>query len=120
MVRNKKLLVIEDDPAVQGTINRDLRIFPVEVLQAHSVVEAEKFLREDPDIDLILLDGCLDGENPDGFAFIEDCLELSDAPIVAMSKSRDLRKMMLDKGCKHEVEEKRFAAHLVAKLLAFK
>lgn len=118
MNRRKKILVVEDDPGLQGLIYRGLKSYEVEVLQAHNSLEAEKLFAEHEDIDLVLLDGCLDGDNPDGAGLVHEFKVREALPILAMSSSRDLRHLMVEQGCTGEVE-KIFAARTAARLLGF-
>lgn len=117
MNERKKILVVEDDSSLQNIIYRGLRSYPVVVLQAHSEEEAKKLFAENDDIDLILLDGCLSGDDPSALYLIPEFQKRPEVILVAMSSNPSLRQMMLERGCHHEVEGKNLASRKAAELL---
>lgn len=55
-VRKLKILIAEDDEVSQMLIDHYIKMFGKEILKARSGVEAVKACRDNPDIDLILMD----------------------------------------------------------------
>jgi CheY-like chemotaxis protein len=103
-----KVLVIEDDRAIQKRISHDLRgrlcREDIELIEAHDAAEAEQLVVDHKDFDAIVLDGCLDGDRADGAELISFIREHHPVPkpIIAISKSDTLRKLMVEMGCTHE------------------
>jgi CheY-like chemotaxis protein len=54
--RNLKILIAEDDKVSEMLIDNYIKIFSKEILKAGTGVEAVKVCRNNPDIDLILMD----------------------------------------------------------------
>lgn len=82
----KKILLIEDDRALNSGLTYDLEAENYEVYSAYTLGEGIKLLSEE-DIDLILLDGALpDG---DGFDFCKAVKEEHDIPIIFLT-ARDM------------------------------
>jgi CheY-like chemotaxis protein len=123
MQKARTILIIEDNEVVQAqtrafiqtryrTLGRE-----VQVIQAPSAKQGLEFLRmHGLEFDIILLDGCLDGQEPDGLQMIPDIRALYSGPILAMSKSFELREMMLKAGATHQCE-KSYAAGTAVSIL---
>ncbi|MES2214048.1 MAG: hypothetical protein V4465_01480 [Patescibacteria group bacterium] len=120
-----KVLIIEDDQEVVKRIRAGLdRLVPgtfEELIDANDPRAAMSALRMDPNVSLIVLDGCLTGEHPDGLGLLPDIRELYPAPrpILAISKSSEMRELMMERGCTHECDKK-FAVGMMLKILNLK
>ena len=121
MKANDKILVIEDDEEnlvlIIGALISKLCITKEQILIASDVPSArEAFLKYQPQIVAICLDGCLNSQGiPDTFELSHEFKQAGfSGPIVAMSSSRFTRQEMLENGgCTHEVEVKREVARLL-------
>jgi len=101
-----RVLIVEDDPEMMEWIHDHLIDMErdIEVLIAFTADEGEKQIKENPSVDLVVLDGCLNGDHPTGVELIPTIREFypSPKPILAISKSELLRQFMIEKGCTHE------------------
>jgi PAS domain S-box-containing protein len=55
-IKNLKILIVEDDPASEMLIDTLIKSFGKEILKARTGIEAVEVCRNNPDIDLILMD----------------------------------------------------------------
>ncbi len=101
-----KILIIEDDPEMMEWLHDHLIDMGkgIETLIAFTAKEGENQIKGNPDVDLVILDGCLDGDRPTGASLIPTIRDYypHPKPILAISKSETLRKMMVERGCTHE------------------
>ena len=81
----KSILVVDDDPAMRGSISEYLGQHDFRVDVAGSGCEMSRILEETP-VDLIILDIRLGGE--DGLALIRDLRSRSDVAIIAVTGAR--------------------------------
>ena len=88
-MKRKRVLVVDDEPAVRAAIRQHLRLMGYEVVEAHSAEVALAFLNEDPP-DLVLLD-VLIGETHgwDVLSTIRANPDLERLPVVMVSALGD-------------------------------
>ncbi len=85
----KKILVVEDDPAIQNAIVMKLKKEGMETYAATSVSEAKKVLEEQQSVDAIWLDHYLYGEG-DGLDFLRQIKQndkFKDIPVFVISNT---------------------------------
>ncbi len=119
MEPRRKVLVVEDELEIQEMFARRLERFPIDLIRATTPKEAREKFEEHLDIELVMLDGCLDGDSGDVTNLIP-VFRRRNIPVVAMSKSDILRMMMIDIGCTHQIEGKKFGPANVLRILGIK
>ena len=104
----KKILLIEDEEAFYISLNFVFKK-KTNFLHASTLDEAKKIFNENPDIDLIMVDGCL---NPNGELDTPPFVKMArengfKGKMIAMSSSEKFNKILIEAGCdesckKHE------------------
>lgn len=97
-MKGKRILVVDDEPAIQRALRRNLMAAGYEVLVVDNGIQAVEVVREQQP-DLILLDICLPGE-VDGVDVCVQVRRFSQTPIIVLSAiTEEKRKVVaLDKG----------------------
>ena len=109
----KKILIVEDDRVVQNQYSHVFRD-KVSTLQAFSIKEARSLFSENPDVDLIVMDACVDNlYEIDSLGLISEMRETFLGPMVASSRSPVFQDKLMNAGCdykasKFQVPEKVF------------
>lgn len=109
-----KILILEDDEAVQRTFSHALRGH--ELLQANNLEQAGTFfLANFQTISVVVVDGCVENKSKkfDTEPFIRQVLASGfKGSIIAISGDEDVRKDMLKVGCTDECEKHELANKL--------
>lgn len=111
-----KVLVIEDDQDVQSSIARQFNRHKIEgliLIQAYTIEDGIKELENNSDIDLVVLDGCLSGDTPDGLQGIPDIKRFYKGRIITNSRSPVMRKLMMSAGATDECDKNRTAGSIL-------
>lgn len=97
-MKGKRILVVDDEPAIQRALRRNLMAAGYEVLVVDNGIQAVEIVREQQP-ELILLDICLPGE-VDGVDVCVQVRRFSQTPIIVLSAiTEEKRKVVaLDKG----------------------
>jgi DNA-binding response OmpR family regulator len=115
-----KVLVVEDDRMLQRMIALQLRDTAT-VLSAHTLDEARNLFANNPDVRLVVLDGCLGSafrvQIPDTLPLIPEMREIFHGPIIAASSFPSFREMMMGAGCDHHCVDKRGLSLEIRRLL---
>lgn len=112
----KKVLVVEDNDVYFMFIENVLK-GKVEIMRAKILHEGYVLFRENPDFDLIIMDACVPGDNPNAMPLVEEIVKSGyDKPIIASSTVKDYRQELIDAGATHEAN-KREGAEMALKLL---
>ena len=115
-----KVLVVEDDRMLQRMIALQLRDVAT-VLSAHTLDEAREIFLGNPDVRLVVLDGCLGSvfqvQIPDTLSLIPKMRETFHGPIIAASSFPSFREMMMGAGCDHRCDDKRKLSLEIRRLL---
>lgn len=114
---NGRILVVDDDESIRGTLTQHLRAHGFDVISASDGAEAiERFTTAKPDV--VLTDLAM--PHVDGFALIEDIRAHSDTPIVVLSvRGGDADKIRaLDLGADDYVVKPFSAPELLARVRA--
>jgi len=106
ILKNKKVLLVEDYPAWIKIIKEDLG-GAAEVLSATTVEEAEKMFEDNPDIALIIMDACVPGDEINTLPLVKKIRETFTGPIIAISANDLYRKKLVEAGCTCECEKKK-------------
>ncbi|KKQ34496.1 MAG: HD domain protein [Candidatus Nomurabacteria bacterium GW2011_GWB1_37_5] len=100
----KKILVIDDDKMVQLPFKRILGD-KYNVLQAYNLKEAAELFQNNPDVDLIVMDGCLSDKGLDTLPLIEEIRKTFKGTMIASSSRVDYRATMVEKGCSYPMQK---------------
>lgn len=100
-----KILIIEDKVEVQEMYARRLA-GKVTIVAGHTLAEAQRAWRENPDADLIAVDGCLnDWDILDTLELVQQIRQTFHGPMIAASSSRPYRHLPIEAGCSHEARK---------------
>lgn len=111
-----KVLIVEDDEQWQGIWTRHLQREGAEVLVASSLEEGERLFKANPDLTLVIMDGCVPGERSNSMPLVQKMRQTFRGPIVAGSGNPDVCKILMDVGCSHWALKHGVSA-LVSKIL---
>ncbi len=101
----KKVLIVEDDIQTQNLLQK-LLSGTVHIFSAFTIEEAEEFFKNNPDIDIVTMDGCVPGENINTIPLIQLMRRSFKGPMVACSGNSDYQSILLDSGCNLKSEKK--------------
>ena len=99
-IRKLKTLIVEDDEASEMLLDETVRIFSMDTLKARTGVEAIKVCRDNPDIDLILMDVKMPGM--DGEEATRQIRKFNKDVVIIAQTAKALigdKQTMLDAGC---------------------
>lgn len=117
---NKHVLVIEDEAIIILDWQNSLKRLPIQLTPAVSLEEAERLFPIKENWDAIVVDGCLGGDNFNTEALVRAIRERGyTGPMIAASKSPDIRKLLISAGCDEESPKEFVPAHIV-KVLNYK
>ncbi len=98
----KKVLIVEDSLYRQSTWCRSLT-GKVIILSAFCRKVAEQMFAENTDIDIVVMDGCVDSdEDIDTESLVRMFRETFRGPMIAASKSPHFRSLLKEAGCNYE------------------
>jgi DNA-binding NarL/FixJ family response regulator len=97
----KKVLIVEDHRFLQEQWKEELS-GKVEILSAFSISEAEEKFVENSDIDLIVMDACVPGNNPNTSPLVEKFRATFVGPMIATSSISGYRQQLMRAGCDYE------------------
>lgn len=112
----KKVLIVEDEEDWQGIWGRFLKREGIEVLEGLTLKEGEQLFESNPDLALVIMDGCVGGEELNSTPLVQKMRLTFNGPIVAASGSSSFRKQLMKIGCSHEAPKDMVSA-LVSKIL---
>ena len=99
-----KILIIEDMLRIQEAWKMHLEKHDHTVVQALTPHEAIDLFEENPDVDIIVLDGCI-GPLFNCLPVLREIRETFKGPIIAASSDAHFRQTMVQAGCSHECEK---------------
>lgn len=100
----KKVLIVEDNYGWQSIWKRDLQ--KVELLVADSIEEAKKIFSQNDDVDLIVMDACVPGDEPNTMNLVREMRKTYHGSILANSSVLKYREILLNAGCDKECHKK--------------
>ena len=95
-----KILVIEDEMAINDLISMNLEVTGYEVVSCLDGLEAEETLKKEADFDLALVDIMLPGK--DGFALLPE-LQKAGIPVIFLTAKADVQSKV--RGLKEGAED---------------
>lgn len=99
-----KVLLLDDDNLIQAEWAFRLPA-EVQALSAFDIEDAERYVRENPDIALIAVDGCVPGNHLNTLPFVREARQAFRGPMVAVSSNPDFRFELLAAGCDYACEK---------------
>ena len=111
-----KVLIVEDNEQWQGIWTRHLEREGATVFAASSLKEGERLFQANPDLTLVIMDGCVPGERPNSMPLVQKMRQTFHGPIVAGSGNPDVGKTLVEAGCSHWAL-KHMVLGLVSKIL---
>lgn len=100
-----KVLLVEDHEDLGATWSALLQRDGIDVVWAKSLTGAKGLFDMHPDTDLMVVDACVDGRDPDSMPFIIYARSRGfDRPIIAKSSDPPRRLPLLAAGASHEAE----------------
>ena len=78
----------------------------IEYLRAETIEEGFMLYNENPDVDLIVVDACVPGHDPNTMEFVKAVRKTFSGPMIATSSDPNFRKLLLKAGCDVECEDK--------------
>jgi len=102
-----KILIIEDNSFWQESYWHQLED-KITILQAFTEEEAREIFRQNPDIALIVMDGCLQAQKNclDTLDLTEEIRKSFAGPMIAASGDQHFRCLLQDAGCNHQASKK--------------
>ena len=102
---NKKILIIEDRMDIQKEWKDSLAEYPVEIISAYSVVGAKIAFNSNNDLDIIAVDACVPGSEPNTMEIVKNFRTLFRGPMIAISNRDDFNNLLVSAGCDHKTEK---------------
>jgi len=97
-----KVLVVEDQYGYFEQIKSGLD-GKAEVLHAATLDKADELFFANPDIDVVIMDACVPGDDPSSMPLVEKIRGSGfQKPIIACSSASDYRAMLIEAGASHE------------------
>lgn len=113
----QKILIVDDNEEMQRALKRSLANDYV-LLQSLTIEEARRLYQENADIALIVMDGCVPGDEINTLPLVREFRQNFSGPIIANSGNPDYQQQLLAAGCSHLPENKMFVIKLIKKLLS--
>ena len=112
-----KVLMVEDESLWHYNMRR-LLDGKAELLSARTLEDGERLFRENPDVAIVLMDGCVPGDKLNTLPLIGHIRTTFTGPLVAISGAGDFLVRMVESGCSHKCH-KDGLEELLPKLLGF-
>ena len=109
---SKKVLVVEDEEYLHSRWHRELDS-KVVLVSALSIEEAEEKFTANPDIDAIVMDVCVPGNEPTTLPLVRKFRSTFAGPMIAISSLSEYRAKLVSAGCDHESRKDTLPAKLL-------
>ncbi|MBP6884275.1 MAG: hypothetical protein KBC17_00440 [Candidatus Pacebacteria bacterium] len=97
------ILIIEDFEDEKNSYVKNIPENKIKVLWGYSLEKAQELFNTNPDIDVIIIDGCVNNfKELDTLPLIEKIRRTYKGPMIAASRSDTYRKRMVAAGCDKE------------------
>lgn len=107
--KKPKILIVEDYASYRDLCHKGLKEALGEEgyigLEAATHQQAEEIFAQNPDISVIIMDACLDGNTPDTLDLIKKFRETFRGPMVAASTDSDHNTLLCNAGCDLRVKK---------------
>lgn len=105
MEKERKILIIDDDTFFQDVWETLLEGSGLYILRATSIPEADKMFDDNPDIELIALDGCVPGHQLNTLQLATKFSTDFSGPIIAISGVSQFQEELIRYGCNGKCEK---------------
>lgn len=112
----KKILLIDDMDIVHDSLREKLN-GNVEIISAKTISEAKQLFQENPNVDAIIMDACVPGEEINTLPLVREFRETYSGLMIAISTDGDYQKQLVDAGCNDRCKNKRLLAEYLTELL---
>jgi len=85
----------------------------MDVLQVYTLKQAEDLFSAHPDLDAIVMDACVPGDEPTTLDLTKKFRQSFFGPIVAASSCGEYRMMLMEVGCDYESSKHKVAQTLI-------
>jgi DNA-binding response OmpR family regulator len=100
-----KVLLIEDNVPMQKLWKKLLREKPVEVISAYTIDEAREEFKANPDVNLIVVAGCIPGVILNTEPLVRDLRAAFTGPMIATSGCPVFQSQLVAAGCNHKCDK---------------
>ncbi|MDD5289807.1 MAG: hypothetical protein PHT40_01230 [Patescibacteria group bacterium] len=119
----KKVLVVEDRDSDFSPMERVFKFHDknseIEILHAKTLKEGENLFFANPDVEVIIMDACVEGDEPDSMPLIEKIVKSGfKKPIIAASGSSLNNDELITAGATHKADKYK-AVKLALQFLGF-
>ncbi|MDP2668341.1 MAG: response regulator [bacterium] len=118
MPKKCKVLVVEDKERYQYGW-ADALGEKIEVLHAFTIEEGRRLFDANPDIDAVVMDACVPGNEPNSIPLVKYIRKSFKGPVIAASTEKIFRERLIEAGCNFESEKDRVPA-IVNEVLALR
>jgi CheY-like chemotaxis protein len=107
--KKPKILIVEDEYACRDLCHKGLKEALGEDgyigLEATTHGQAEEIFTQNPDISVIIMDACLDGDAQDTLGLVKKFRETFKGPMIAASRLADYNTLLCNAGCDFRVKK---------------
>ncbi|KKR53746.1 MAG: hypothetical protein UT90_C0005G0053 [Parcubacteria group bacterium GW2011_GWA1_40_21] len=105
----KKILIIEDSADRQEEWKELLNKYPINIIQAFSLEEAERAFNDNPDLSAVAVDACVPGNEPNTMELARKMRNsFTDRPMIAISNVEDFNDILMSAGCDYKTDKFKF------------
>ena len=108
----KKVLIVDDSIQWQK-IWGEMLGGKIEVISAYSIKEARGKFADNPDVDAIVMDACVPGDEPTTPPLVIEFRKTYKGPIVAISSLPEYQKILMHVGCDHSADKNTMPEYLL-------
>lgn len=112
----KKVLLVEDMKIVHDGLKKMLGD-KISLLSAFTIEGAKKLFEENTDIDAIVIDACVPGEEINTIPLVREFRKEYNGPMIAISTNGDYQKQLVEAGCNERCLNKRQLHECLSELL---
>jgi len=108
-----KVLIVDDYVFWHKQIRLELKGKPITLIPARSMAQALRRLNENPDIEVIAVDDCIDSQNPNTLDFVRKVKKTFKGTMIAFTSNCNNGSLLIEAGCKFQVIKSRLAETLL-------
>ena len=101
----KKVLLVEDDQVIQMGWMVLLEDLPLQLLQARDISQARDLFYDNPDLDAVVMDGCVPGVELNTANLTMEIRKRFAGPMIAVSSEPDFRRALVQAGCDYACDK---------------
>lgn len=105
VTKSKKRILIVEDHILSVKLWKEVLGIHFDCLIAYDIASAETFFQSSQPFDLIVMDCCCPGNQPNTMDLVRKIRQIFQGPIVANSSNPDYTKQLIAAGASHECEK---------------